>query len=96
MLTGSPFSVGVTIMNIINLDERGRKALAIWDEYKKQHDLSNQTGQVVGIDPDTGGVWIGPTSDDVLARAREVNPAVVPMLLRVGYDYYWRKQGRRP
>ncbi len=38
------------------------RAQQIWDEYLRSHDVSQQQGQAVGIDPATGHVWFGRTA----------------------------------
>ena len=71
------------------------KALEVWTEYQKQHDLSNRHGQAVGIDPVSGRVWFGQTAQEVatLARADGIDSPLY--IMRVGYEYYQRKGGRR-
>lgn len=70
------------------------RALQIWAEYKKQHDLSAFIGQTAGIDPVGARVWIGETAVDV-ARQMEAEGVHAPVyLIRVGFDYFMRK-GRR-
>jgi hypothetical protein len=46
------------------------KAVEVWTEYQKQHDLSNRHGQAVGIDPVSGRVWFGQSAQEVAALAR--------------------------
>lgn len=71
------------------------RARQIWEEYQKQHDVSDRKGQAVGIDPVSGRVWFGEDALDI-RRQMEAEGTVTPIyLLRVGRDYYWRKGGRR-
>ena len=35
------------------------KAKQIWEEYQKQHNLSDRIGQTVGIDPKSKRIWFG-------------------------------------
>jgi hypothetical protein len=74
--------------------EDSERALRIWDEYQRSHDVSARRGEAVAIDPRTGEVWFG---DDMLdiTRQREARGRSGPTFaLRVGRDYYYRK-GRR-
>ena len=36
-----------------------REAKHIWEEYQKQHNLSDRIGQTVGIDPKSKRIWFG-------------------------------------
>src|SRR3954470_5884163 len=70
------------------------RAEAIWQEYQRQHDLSQQIGQVAAIDPESGRVWVAESGVDV-ARQMESEGVDTPVyLVRVGFDHYVRK-GRR-
>jgi hypothetical protein len=42
-----------------------RRAEAHWADYQRTRDVSDRTGQTVGIDPDTGQVWFG---DSIIER----------------------------
>ena len=75
--------------------EDTRKAKAIWAEYQKQHDVSDRHGQAVGIDPDSGEVWFGPDARDVVQMARADGAEPRLFCIRVGFDHYQRKGGRR-
>jgi hypothetical protein len=71
------------------------RAKQIWDEYQRQHDVSQQHGEAVGIGPATGQVWFGKTALEI-RKQMEVAGHVVPLFfLRVGQDHYVRKGGRR-
>jgi hypothetical protein len=71
------------------------RALQFWKEYQQQHDVSDRIGQAVGIDPIGRRVWFGESARDVMLRLRAEGLDVPLLFLRVGYDYYWRKVGRR-
>lgn len=71
------------------------RALQIWAEYQKQHDVSDCVGQAVGIDPSGGRVWFGESATAVVQRLQEEGIDVPLLFLRVGSDYYVRKGGRR-
>ncbi len=40
------------------------KAKQIWEEYQKQHNLSDRIGQTVGIDPQSKRIWFGSSIRD--------------------------------
>src|SRR5947209_20275960 len=46
------------------------RALELWEDYQRQHDLSSQVGKVAAIDPVSGRVWIDESGVDVVARMR--------------------------
>ena len=49
-----------------------RKAKQIWEEYQKQHNLSDRIGQTAGIDPKSRRIWFGSSIRDiVLQRSSE-------------------------
>jgi hypothetical protein len=76
-------------------DADTRQAMKFWEEYQKQHDLSDRKGQAAGIDPKTGRVWFGQSMIDI-ARELDRQGLDVPLLfIRVGLPYYMRKGGRR-
>jgi len=70
-----------------------RKAAQIWADYQKHHDVSDRHGQAVGIDPVSGQVWFGESARDIMGQLQgQWTPLY---FLRVGFDYYQRKGGRR-
>ena len=67
----------------------------IWKQYALQHDLSDRQGQIAGIDPTTGRVWVGEWFTDVVAR-RDADGVDHPLFfVRVGSRTALRKGGRR-
>jgi len=72
-----------------------RKAVAIWDEYQKTHDLSDRKGQIAGIDPETGEVWLGEWFTDIVKERREKGLFNPLWFERIGYPTALRKGGRR-
>jgi hypothetical protein len=71
------------------------RALQVWADYQKHHDVSAQIGQTVGIEPDSGRIWFGGSATDI-RRQMDLEGLDTPLLcLRVGSDYYVRKGGRR-
>ena len=71
------------------------RALQFWADYQKLHDVSDRHGQTVGIDPVSGRVWFGKSATDVWTQARAGGVDIPLYVVRVGYDYYQRKVGRR-
>jgi hypothetical protein len=71
------------------------KAEQIWLDYQKQHDLSTCIGKTAGIDPNTGGVWIGESIQDVLSQRNADGIDSLLFFERIGSTTYYRKGGRR-
>jgi hypothetical protein len=67
------------------------RALQIWEEYQKQHDVSDRHGQAVGIDPVSGRVWFGASVIDIQKQLDAEGSTAAPLVLRVGKGYYARK-----
>lgn len=67
------------------------RARQFWEEYQRQHDLSDRKGQAVGIDPKTGRVWFGESMIDIGAQMDAENCFTPLLFLRVGQNYYKRK-----
>jgi hypothetical protein len=83
-------------MSVCNWTEAdSARALEIWAEYQRQHDVSPHTGQAVGIDPVSGRVWFGPTAKDIWKQMDQEGIDTPIYCLRVGLNYYGRKGGRR-
>jgi len=71
------------------------KALQIWEEYQRQHDLSARKDQPVGIDPISGRVWFGESGLDIKRQMLAEGIDRPFYCVRVGHDYYLRKGGHR-
>ncbi len=71
------------------------RSLQIWDDYQKQHDLSARKGQPVGIDPVSGRVWFGESGLEIKRQMLAEGIDRPFYCVRVGFDYYLRKGGRR-
>jgi len=71
------------------------RAQEIWAEYQKLHDVSTRKGQAAGIDPVSGRVWFGESDLDVKDQMLAEGIDIPFYCIRVGYDYYLRKGGRR-
>jgi hypothetical protein len=77
-------------------DTDTQRALEIWREYQRHHDVSALHGKAVGIDIVSGRVWFGETAGEVADAARAEGVDTSNMLgIRVGYDYYLKKVGKR-
>jgi hypothetical protein len=70
-------------------------ARRIWAEYQPTHDLSDRKGQMAGIDPATGEVWIGEWITDISAQRRAQGRLNPLFFERIGYPTALRKGGRR-
>lgn len=76
-------------------DADTQKAIEIWDEYQKTHDVSALHGSAVGIEPKSGRVFFGDTATDIMIQREKAEGVWEPMFfLRVGFDYYQRKGPR--
>jgi hypothetical protein len=76
-------------------DADSARALEIWAEYQRHHDVSARTGQAVGIEPVSGRVWFGRTAKDIWKQMDQEGIDAPIYCLRVGSNYYGRKGGRR-
>jgi hypothetical protein len=76
-------------------EAESNRAQAIWSEYQQERDLSGKTGQTAGIDPASGGIWLGGSVQDVIAQ-RDADGSDAPLFfMRVGSATYYRKGGHR-
>jgi hypothetical protein len=71
------------------------RALEIWAEYQRQHDVSDRKGQAVGIDPATGRIWFGESVVDIGEQLDKEGIKTLLYFTRVGSPYYGRKGGHR-
>jgi hypothetical protein len=69
-------------------DADSSKAQQIWADYQKQHDVSGLSGQSVGIDPHSGGVWFGESAQDIVNQLSQQGALRPLLFLRVGKPYY--------
>lgn len=81
-------------MDSLWTEEDTARALEIWAEYERQHDLSERSGQVAGVDPSSGRIWFGESAQDIDQQMREMGAVVPFYCVRVGQDYYLRKGAR--
>jgi hypothetical protein len=77
-------------MEIIGRDEFSRKALAVWQDYQKSHDVSAQKGQTAGIDPESGRVWFGKSPSDIWDQLKDEGLTIPLVYLGVGMVHYAR------
>jgi hypothetical protein len=65
-------------------DQEIAQARRIWADYQQTHDLSERIGDMAGIDPATGEVWIGEWVTDI-ALQRKARGLTSPLLFeRIG------------
>ena len=83
----------MTVSNWTESDSE--KAQVIWDEYQKDHDLTEQVGQTAGIDPVSGRVWLGDSIEAVVAQRNAAGIDAPLFFERVGSTTYYRKGGHR-
>ena len=76
-------------------DQDTARARQFWEEYQRQHDVTDRKGQAAGIDPKTGRIWFGESMLDIVAQMEAEGEAVPLLFERVGYSTYIRKGGRR-
>ena len=67
------------------------RAIAIWEEYQKTHDVSALEGQAVGIEPVSGTVWFGESALDIADQMESQGRFAPFYCTLVGSDYYWIK-----
>lgn len=71
------------------------KANRIWDEYARTHDLTGKERLAVGIDPQTGDVFLGESATEISDRLKQEG-RFRPLFYRwVHSPFYTRKVGRR-
>ena len=76
-------------------DAETDRALRIWSDYQRQHDVSDRMGQTAGIDPVSGRVWFGQSAKDIWCQMEAEGVDTPLYYVRVGVDYYVRKGGHR-
>lgn len=72
-------------------DDDTDRAMKFWNEYQQNHDLSGLRGQVAGIDPKSGRVWIKHSALAISAERDEVGDDSPLFFIRIGRDYHVRK-----
>ena len=71
------------------------RALSIWKDYERQHDLKSRAGQTAGIDPVTERIWFGTSAKDIWLQMQAEGLESPLYYVRVGSEHYVRKGGRR-
>ena len=72
-----------------------KRARQYWEEYQRQHDVSDEQSQTAGIDPVSGRIWFGASAKEIVAQMETAGVAIPLYFVRVGIDYYLRKGGHR-
>ena len=72
-----------------------QEAKQIWEEYQKQHNLSDRIGQTVGIDPKSKRIWFGTSIQDIVLQRNSEGLNSPLFFERVGSETYFRKGGHR-
>lgn len=62
--------MGTASLTEPSVAETYRRVAEIWERYKQTHDPASWHGQSVGFDPDTGRVFVAPTADEAVGKAR--------------------------
>ncbi|MBW3540162.1 MAG: hypothetical protein KY476_07825 [Planctomycetes bacterium] len=75
--------------------EEQQVAQGLWAEFQQQHDLSDRKGEIAGIDPKTGHIWIGEWFTDVVAQRDAAGVANPLWFERIGFPVVIRKGGHR-
>lgn len=70
------------------------QALHIWEEFRRQNDLSERKGQAVGIEPISGRIWFGETARDIRGQLDAEGIDRPFLCARVGASAYLVKKGR--
>ena len=68
-----------------------REAKQIWEEYQKQHNLSDRIGQTAGIDPKSKRIWFGASIQDIVLQRNTEGLHSLLFFQRVGSKTYLRK-----
>lgn len=71
------------------------RALLIWKDYEKQHDLKSRAGQTAGVDPVSERIWFGTSAKDIWLQMQAEGLEAPLYYVRVGSEHYVRKGGRR-
>jgi hypothetical protein len=71
------------------------EAKRVWHDYQKTHDVTPFKGQAAGIEPESRRVWFGESGLDVVQKMKAEGLDRPLFFVRVGYDSYLRKGGRR-
>jgi hypothetical protein len=72
-----------------------QRAEKIWARYCAEHDTSKLKDQAAAIEPVSGRIWFGESAIDVREKMLADGIVAPAYLIRVGYDHYLRKGGRR-
>ena len=67
------------------------KAKQIWEEYQKQHNLSDRIGQTAGIDPKSKRICFGSSIRDIVLKRTSEGWNSPLFFQRVGSETYFRR-----
>ena len=67
------------------------RALEIWADYCRDHEITHLIGSTVGIEPESAKLWFGESATDVAKKKLAEGIEAPIYCLRVGRDYYLRK-----
>jgi hypothetical protein len=70
------------------------RALRFWEEFQRDHDLTELRGKTAAIDPESGRIWIADSAVEIAEQRTSEGLDSPVYLIRVGYDHFTRK-GRR-
>jgi hypothetical protein len=71
------------------------RAKQLWADYCAANDTSKLQGKTAVIEPVTGRIWFGESATDVSLKMQADGVDAPGYAVRVGFDYYLRKGGRR-
>ena len=78
-----------------NIDSDIDKANRAWEEYERTHDLTGKERLAVGVDSETGEVFLGESALEIGERLKQQG-CFRPLFYRwVNSPYYTRMVGRR-
>jgi hypothetical protein len=72
-----------------------QRAKEIWARYCAEHDITALKDKAAAIEPVSGRIWFGESAIDAHDKMVADGVDAPAYLVRVGYDYYLRKGGRR-
>lgn len=72
------------------------RACQIWEEYQKQHDVSDRIGQTAGIDPVSERVWFGESGIDIYKQMEAEGKSLLVVEVFPGSykPYYLKAKGK--
>ncbi len=71
-----------------------REAKQIWEEYQKQHNLSDRIGQTAGIDPKSERIWFGSSIRDIVLQ-RNTEGLHYPIFFTILRTFFYKKDRQK-